>query len=89
AVSSPVNVLGNTVTDNGGDGIFIASNANMVKNNAVYRNGGNGIDNTGSLTEFYNNSSCNNALASCVGIPSGLVVAPGGTPVAGGNLCCP
>ncbi|MBS0654250.1 MAG: right-handed parallel beta-helix repeat-containing protein [Verrucomicrobia bacterium] len=89
AISPSNNVIDNTVTDNGGDGIFIASSGVTVKNNAVSRNGGNGINNSGALVEFYDNSACNNGIQSCVGIPAGLVVAPGGTPVAGGNLCCP
>ncbi|MBS0655275.1 MAG: right-handed parallel beta-helix repeat-containing protein [Verrucomicrobia bacterium] len=81
------NVVGNIVTDNGGDGIYIGSGTNTIIDNKVDRNGANGISNGGSNNNISGNTACNNTTTNCISVPNAQT--PGSSPVVvGSNTCC-
>ena len=81
--------IGNIVSNNAGTGIVVNTGAdsNHLQDNKVFKNGGLGINNLGTNTETYFNTSCNNVGDNCFGVTPEQT--PGASPaVAGSNICC-
>lgn len=82
-------LIDNVVATNGAIGIVIAplSLNNHVQGNKVFDNSGDGINNAGTNTETYFNTSCNNGGIDCVGVTPAQPnnVAP---VLTGSNICC-
>lgn len=84
AGSTGIELVGNSVRGNAGDGIDMASNNCKVSGNSIYNNGGIGLNNIGTGNIISNNEAGNNSGGSYVGV--GQVVTPGMPAAAGQNI---
>ncbi len=81
-------IIGNQIWGAGRYGILVEDNAgNHISGNSVYSNDTGISIGSGSITEVYFNTACNNGL-DCENVPSIQAQPIGMLPVAGSNICC-